>query len=84
MRSFDLICNECRHRYHVESDSAWVEEDKHCPECGTDTVHQTFKSYLRNGPLFTEESLRSARYKGSCCCCSAYNEVDKQEGGCER
>lgn len=66
MRSFDLICNECRHRYHVEAEHAWVDEDKQCPECGAETVHQTLRSYLRNGPVFTEESLRNMQCK-SCC-----------------
>ena len=84
MGSFDLICNDCRHRYHVESDTAWVEEDKHCPKCGSDAVHQTFKSYFRNGPLFTEESLRNARYKGSCCCCNAYSILEEERRSCER
>jgi putative FmdB family regulatory protein len=72
MRSFDLKCRECGHHFHVESESAWVEEDKHCPECGADEVRQIFKSYLRNGPLFTAEALRNIRDKGSSCCCSAF------------
>ena len=27
------------------------DEQKHCPECGSESVRQTFASYLRNGPL---------------------------------
>ena len=79
MGSFDLICNGCRHRYTVGSATAWVDQDKHCPECGTVAVHQTFRSYLRNGPLLTEESVRNARYRGGCCCCSAWVPEDPRE-----
>ena len=67
MRSFDLICNDCRHRYCVESESPWIDSAKHCPKCGSDAVHQTFKSYARNGALYSLESANNARYKACCC-----------------
>ena len=75
MGSFDLVCNECRHHFQVESESAWVDEDKHCPKCDTDAVHQTLRSYLRNGRLFTEEAVRNLRNRGSSCCCSAFADM---------
>ncbi len=78
MRSFDLVCNECRHHYRVESDDAWVDEGKHCPECGSDAVHQRFRSFLRNGSLLTEEHLDNRRSRSSCCC------YGSQDDSCDR
>lgn len=82
MRSFDLICNDCRHRYRVESESGWMEEDKQCPKCGSHTVHQALKSYLRNGALLSAESLVNAQYR--CSSCSQPSEDSNQPRcGCE-
>ena len=67
MRSYDLTCNDCRHRYQVGYDSNWIDEEKLCPKCGSDAVHQGFRSYLRNGPLIDAERTCNAINR-SCCC----------------
>lgn len=82
MAKFDLICNECRHHYRVEAEHAWMDEHKQCPECGTQAVHQTIRSYLRNGPIFTEEMMRNLRNKSSCCCCASYANTDDERPKC--
>ncbi len=47
----DLVCSACKHAFQVVADNLLKNEGKHCPECGSESVRQTFASYLRNGPL---------------------------------
>lgn len=51
MHRIDLNCYKCKHAYSVQTDSLLKDEEKYCPECGSDSVRQTFSSYMRNGPL---------------------------------
>jgi len=51
MATFDLICKECGCAFTVTTRAAIKERQKRCPECRSQSVRQTFASYLRNGPL---------------------------------
>ena len=51
MAQIDLTCFKCKHAYRVQSESMLKDEEKNCPQCGSDSVRQTFSSYMRNGPL---------------------------------
>jgi hypothetical protein len=51
MAHIDLICFRCKHAYQIETDSLFKDDEKNCPECGSDSYRQTFASYRRNGPL---------------------------------
>jgi DNA-directed RNA polymerase subunit RPC12/RpoP len=50
MIRLDLVCSKCKRSFQVEA-TALRDEEKRCPECGSDSTRQTFASYLRNGPL---------------------------------
>jgi putative FmdB family regulatory protein len=51
MVRMDLVCSTCKHAFEVAAKTNLMNDEKHCPECGSDRVRQTFGSYLRNGPL---------------------------------
>lgn len=51
MIKLDLVCSACKHAFQMEAATILKDEEKICPECGSDRVRQTFASYLRNGPL---------------------------------
>lgn len=50
MARIDLACQECRHTFKAGA-CIPVAEPLRCPQCGSVDVHQTFSSYMRNGPL---------------------------------
>jgi rRNA maturation endonuclease Nob1 len=47
----DLVCGACKHAFSMDAETLLKDEEKNCPECGSQSVRQTFSSYLRNGPL---------------------------------
>ncbi len=51
MASFDLICRDCGHRFHLVTGGAIRAKQKRCPECSSESIRQTFGSFLQNGPL---------------------------------
>ncbi len=51
MIKLDLVCNACKHAFELEAETSLKDDEKRCPECGSDSTRQTFQSYLRNGPL---------------------------------
>jgi putative FmdB family regulatory protein len=51
MAQIDLVCSECKHAFEVVTKGAIKGKQKRCPKCDSDSVRQTFASYLRNGPL---------------------------------
>ncbi|NLE10898.1 MAG: hypothetical protein GX630_05275 [Actinobacteria bacterium] len=51
MIRMDLVCNKCKRSFALEAETLLRDQEKQCPECGSDSVRQTFKSYFRNGPL---------------------------------
>jgi len=51
MIRLDLVCSNCKHSFQMEATTILKDEEKRCPNCGSETVRQTFASYLRNGPL---------------------------------
>lgn len=51
MIKIDLVCGTCRHSFHLEAESILKDEEKRCPECGSESTRQTLRSYTRNGPL---------------------------------
>jgi len=63
MAQIDLVCYACKHAYRVETESLLKDEEKNCPECGSDSVRQIFSSYMRNGALIDP---KWARLGGSC------------------
>jgi len=60
----DLVCSRCKHTFALEAQTNLNDEEKTCPECGSDRVRQTFASYLRNGPLLDPNWGCGAQYKG--------------------
>lgn len=52
MAQVDLVCSKCKKAFEVTTFSPLTKEQKRCPECSSDTVRQTFASYVRNGPVF--------------------------------
>ncbi|MBN1630811.1 MAG: hypothetical protein JW990_13690 [Thermoleophilia bacterium] len=51
MIRMDLVCSKCKHTFELQAETNLKDEEKNCPQCGSDRVRQTFTSYLRNGPL---------------------------------
>jgi len=64
MLTLDLVCGKCRHSFQIRAATTLKDEEKRCPECGSDRVRQTFASYLRNGPLLDQSSGCAAAYRG--------------------
>ena len=64
MVRLDLVCGSCKHSFQVEATSVLKDEEKHCPECGSGSTRQTFKSYLRNGPLLDPQWSRPSQHTG--------------------
>ena len=56
MAHFDLICKDCGHKFELVTGGAIRKNQKHCEECGSENIRQTFASFLQNGPL--EPDLR--------------------------
>jgi rRNA maturation endonuclease Nob1 len=46
-----LVCRKCKHAFELSTDYPIPEEMKRCPECGSESIRQTFTSYLRNGSM---------------------------------
>ncbi len=51
MAFFQLVCRACGHAFEVSTKGAIKDKQKHCPQCRSVSVRQTFGSFLRNGPL---------------------------------
>ena len=51
MAYFDLICRDCGHRFQLATGGAIRKKQKHCPECRSKNIRQTFGSFLQNGSL---------------------------------
>jgi putative FmdB family regulatory protein len=51
MASLELYCRECKRTFQLQAATRLKDEEKNCPECGSDDVRQTLSSYLRSGPL---------------------------------
>ncbi len=51
MATFQLHCQQCGHAFAVTTRGAIKDRQKRCPECRSQSVRQTFGSFLRNGPL---------------------------------
>jgi len=62
--TLDLVCGKCRRSFQIQAATTLKDEEKRCPECGSDRVRQTFASYLRNGPLLDQSSGCAAAYRG--------------------
>ena len=48
MASYDLVCEKCDHVFEVFRQGFLKDEDRVCPECGSQDVHQKFSSFLRS------------------------------------
>jgi putative FmdB family regulatory protein len=48
MASYDLICDNCGHAFEVFRQGFLKDDDKVCPECGSEDVRQKFSSFLRS------------------------------------
>jgi putative FmdB family regulatory protein len=46
-----LVCQQCGHAFTVSTRGAIKDKQKRCPECRSESVRQTFGSFLSNGPL---------------------------------
>ena len=47
MASYDLVCEKCGHAFEVFRQGFLKDEDRVCPECGSEDVRQKFSSFLR-------------------------------------
>ncbi len=47
MASYDLVCEKCDHEFEVFHQGFLKDEDRVCPECGSEDVRQKFSSFLR-------------------------------------
>ena len=48
MASYDLVCEKCGHPFEVFHQGFLKDDDRVCPECGSEDVRQKFSSFLRN------------------------------------
>ena len=48
MASYDLVCEKCDHAFEVFRQGFLKDEDRVCPECGSEDVRQKFSSFLRS------------------------------------
>ena len=64
MNSLDMVCSKCKHAFHLEAATVLKDEEKRCPECGSDSTRQTFASYLRNGALLDPNWGQTGRRSG--------------------
>jgi putative FmdB family regulatory protein len=48
MASYDLVCEKCDHAFEVFRQGFLKDEDRVCPECGSEDVRQKFSSFLKN------------------------------------
>jgi putative FmdB family regulatory protein len=48
MASYDLVCDECGHSFEVFRQGFLKDEDRVCPDCGSEDVRQKFTSFLKN------------------------------------
>ena len=46
MASYDLTCDMCGHSFEVFRQGFLKDEDRVCPECGSEEVRQKFTSFL--------------------------------------
>lgn len=61
---FDLVCSACGREFAVEADRPPTDDERRCPDCGSDRVRQTFASYVRNGPLLDPKWGQGPEFKG--------------------
>lgn len=54
-----LVCKKCRHAFELTTDYPVPEDAKRCPQCGSESIRQTFASYLRNGSILNPDSYDS-------------------------
>lgn len=47
MASYDLVCEKCDNEFEVFHQGFLKDEDRVCPECGSEDVRQKFSSFLR-------------------------------------
>jgi putative FmdB family regulatory protein len=48
MASYDLVCDDCGHDFEVFRQGFLKDEDRVCPDCGSEDVRQKFTSFLKN------------------------------------
>jgi putative FmdB family regulatory protein len=48
MASYDLVCEKCENEFEVFRQGFLKDEDRVCPECGSEDVHQQFSSFLHS------------------------------------
>ncbi len=46
MASYDLVCDSCGHEFEVFRQGFLKDEDRVCPDCGSEDVSQKFTSFL--------------------------------------
>jgi putative FmdB family regulatory protein len=48
MASYDLVCDACGQDFEVFRQGFLKDEDRVCPDCGSNDVRQKFTSFLKN------------------------------------
>ncbi len=55
-----LVCKKCKHGFELSTDYPLAEDAKQdvkrCPNCGSESIRQTFRSFLRNGPVLDPDT----------------------------
>lgn len=47
MATYEFVCKDCGKEYGVFVQGFIEDDDKHCPDCGSESVRQKFSSFLR-------------------------------------
>jgi putative FmdB family regulatory protein len=47
MATYEFVCKDCGKEYEVYVKGFIEDDDKKCPDCGSESVRQKFSSFLR-------------------------------------
>ena len=66
MPTYDLVCDTCEHGFETFRQGFLRDEDRVCPECGTDEARQLFTGFVTARPA--REAAPSVQQMGGGCC----------------
>ncbi|HJZ62665.1 MAG TPA: zinc ribbon domain-containing protein [Miltoncostaeaceae bacterium] len=66
MPTYDLACVACEHEFEAFRQGFLRDEDRVCPECGTDEARQRFTGFVTARPSRPPAPARAAA-GGGCC-----------------
>ena len=68
MPSYDLICDDCEHRFEAFRQGFLREEDRVCPECGATAARQLFTGFVTARPSRGAPTTTVVAGGGGGCC----------------